>query len=671
MGRRVVHQKSPAVKHHKLLHKLAKDSFCRLDVVPESDTQANQLRGLRVVAIRDIPASKALFRGERMRTVEIPAHLINNLPERVAQTVRDASVPDLWGVYTVPEFGLDDVNLSFFVRHSGAGANLEPVDTTPGETTYHEYVTSREIRAGEELMAPGCKRPNGNFSSGCNEDELQREAHVKMEGRWSSALGPSVWPPKADWRLEGTWCSTESVGSAAESFSYLTYGTLKVAAPQGPTSRFEHYVYGSFMNNGAEEYEKVLELWSAQSPTSARIELEGSGYNDSVGRFFFRGFAEPSSAGSGFDVTLFKREVGAREQEDRALHRLKLTKARLQRTTDHGVGLFSIQKIKAGENIFEQERPLTSTDITAAELATLPLSVQTLVKDYFVPTEAGAYPVLHTGLNDLNITFYLNHSDSPNIKLDSDGESDYAPFVALRDIAVGEELTYTYPPSHWWVQEQRAEAAEAERIRQAATAKAVRLAEEERNRRAVAAKAERLAEEERIRQAAAAKAEQLAEIERIRQAAATKAERLAEEERIRRAAVERSRKEAEQQRAVLRAQHREAQEKKERDTAGKVARWQIDMHLVPSSSRPPPPTLVFDWPASQRLQFLNTVNHLFSPWRKSMLASECRRYLQHDQRLLRQIFASIDIIYIPPGHVFTSTASMDDPLGEFKDFRDG
>jgi len=591
--------------------------------------------------MRDIPASKAPFRGQRMDAVGLPSLLVESLPYLVAQTVRDASVQDMWGTYTVPQFGLDDVNLSFFVRHGDSNANLEVVDTTPGSATFQEYVTTRHISAGEELMAPGCKQAGGDFTDGTwhtDENLLESEAHVVMRGKWTSPKGSSrgnEWPPSSGWCLEGAWRYTDhgkghpsrkQGTTAEESFWYkvTAEATIPIGTERDVSRHFIGGLQGHFTDGGEEVPEQDIQLSSKRINASSLIHLTGYGENK-FGRFYYRGFAKPSSGGDdGFEVTLFKQfaEANAIQREREVLERLKRTKARLERAENRGVGLFCVQPIMAGENIFEHERPLQSVDISAAEVGNLPIPIQEMIKDYFVPTETGAYPILDTGLNDLNITFYMNHSDQPNMMLHDGGEGDgYAKFIALRDISVGEELTYTYPPAHWFMQKQRAEAALRER---------------------------RKAEDARA-------ATQKAEKAQVRKEKRDRKRREEVEERMRRAAVKRSRREAEDERKRTRPMREQAR------LQARLQAWEADMHLAPTSkSRPVPPPFVLDWTASTRQKFLNIVNSLFTSHYQRTTYDCCVATGYVGQvDLLRQIFVSIDIVHVPGINLLGSSMFMD------------
>ena len=54
------------------------------------------------------------------------------------------------------------------------------------------------------------------------------------------------------------------------------------------------------------------------------------------------------------------------------------------------------------------------------------------------------YDVLASGANNINVSFYMNHSDKPNIDIVEDDTSDYYGFRTNRRIKEGEELTIDY-----------------------------------------------------------------------------------------------------------------------------------------------------------------------------------------------------------------------------------
>ena len=62
-----------------------------------------------------------------------------------------------------------------------------------------------------------------------------------------------------------------------------------------------------------------------------------------------------------------------------------------------------------------------------------------LVQDMCVK-QGGAYYVPKDGMNSINAAWYLNHSKDPNMRTEDGGDT----FIAIRDIAAGEELTVDY-----------------------------------------------------------------------------------------------------------------------------------------------------------------------------------------------------------------------------------
>lgn len=109
---------------------------------------------------------------------------------------------------------------------------------------------------------------------------------------------------------------------------------------------------------------------------------------------------------------------------------------RLQSSPIHGVGVFAILPIASGTYIFEPDDDELVT-VPEGEMGDLPESVRKLYHD-FCPKEKGEY-YCPASLNRLTPSWFLNHSDSPNVAADKD-----LKFYAVRDILPGEELTSDY-----------------------------------------------------------------------------------------------------------------------------------------------------------------------------------------------------------------------------------
>ena len=121
------------------------------------------------------------------------------------------------------------------------------------------------------------------------------------------------------------------------------------------------------------------------------------------------------------------------------------TYTRLGVSTVHGVGVFAVRDIPRHTNPFPsrgrgRERLV---GIRASDLVREPAHIQRAIRDFFPADGEGVHWVSAWGLNNLNVSFYLNHSDTPNVETHgSDGP--YVGFRTLRDVKAGEELCYSY-----------------------------------------------------------------------------------------------------------------------------------------------------------------------------------------------------------------------------------
>lgn len=106
-----------------------------------------------------------------------------------------------------------------------------------------------------------------------------------------------------------------------------------------------------------------------------------------------------------------------------------------------GIGVFALQDIPKGCRSMFGEPDDASEWITVSknEIETLPAHAKFLVenyclydeKDYFVPAQ---------GFKKMDLSLFLNHSDTPNVISVNDGDF----FEATRDIKQGEELVIDY-----------------------------------------------------------------------------------------------------------------------------------------------------------------------------------------------------------------------------------
>lgn len=106
-----------------------------------------------------------------------------------------------------------------------------------------------------------------------------------------------------------------------------------------------------------------------------------------------------------------------------------------------GIGVFAIQNIAAGCREMFSKPDLTDQWITLSkhEVENLPQHARLLVENYCL-FDKQHYYVPDYGFKKIDVSLFLNHSDTPNIISIQDGEY----FEAIRDIEAGEELLIDY-----------------------------------------------------------------------------------------------------------------------------------------------------------------------------------------------------------------------------------
>lgn len=108
----------------------------------------------------------------------------------------------------------------------------------------------------------------------------------------------------------------------------------------------------------------------------------------------------------------------------------------------HGIGVVAVRRIPKGTDPFKNCDPFGDViKLPEKELEALPCdeAVKNLVRD-FCARQNGVYFVPDYGIDAIDKSFYLNHSDDANMETFDEGET----FVAARDILPGEELTADY-----------------------------------------------------------------------------------------------------------------------------------------------------------------------------------------------------------------------------------
>ena len=109
-------------------------------------------------------------------------------------------------------------------------------------------------------------------------------------------------------------------------------------------------------------------------------------------------------------------------------------------TVCSGIGVFAIRDIPEGVDPFKRCREITKwVRLSEDEVKNLPESVSMLVQDMCVK-EKGKYYLPDFGINQIDMSFYLNHGKNSNMRPERLGEA----FIAKRLINQGEELIVNY-----------------------------------------------------------------------------------------------------------------------------------------------------------------------------------------------------------------------------------
>jgi SET domain-containing protein len=112
-----------------------------------------------------------------------------------------------------------------------------------------------------------------------------------------------------------------------------------------------------------------------------------------------------------------------------------------------GVGVIAIRDIPKGINPFQ----IAGQDCIAFETVKIPFSevkklnpgVKKIIKDFISPGN-DYYELPKMGLNNLEISFYMNHSKTPNMEIWYSNKCPYNLFRTNRRIKKGEELVIDY-----------------------------------------------------------------------------------------------------------------------------------------------------------------------------------------------------------------------------------
>jgi len=130
--------------------------------------------------------------------------------------------------------------------------------------------------------------------------------------------------------------------------------------------------------------------------------------------------------------------------EDKIIEKLKDTYCRLKPSEINGVGVFAIRNIPKNKDPFPGILDQGWREIKVSDLKNLDKEILKMIDDFFVIEKDNTVLIPELGLNGMDISFFVNHSERPNLKMMEDGS-----FLTLRKIKKGEELMVCYGTYDW------------------------------------------------------------------------------------------------------------------------------------------------------------------------------------------------------------------------------
>ena len=130
--------------------------------------------------------------------------------------------------------------------------------------------------------------------------------------------------------------------------------------------------------------------------------------------------------------------------KQKILNNLKNTYARLRASKIEGVGVFAVREIPKGKDPFIGIKNAKWHEFKMSDFKNMDKEVIRLIDDFFVIEKNHTVYVPETGLNGIDISFFVNNSKNPNLKIAGNGENEALVFKTIRKIKKGEELTVSY-----------------------------------------------------------------------------------------------------------------------------------------------------------------------------------------------------------------------------------
>jgi SET domain-containing protein len=129
---------------------------------------------------------------------------------------------------------------------------------------------------------------------------------------------------------------------------------------------------------------------------------------------------------------------------EKTIDNLKNTYCRIGKSKIDGVGVIAIRNIPKNTNPFYGVKEKKWIELKVQELKKVDKEVLKMIDSFFVIEKDKTVYVPEDGLNGMDISFFLNNSKKPNVKVVGDGKESALNFVTIRKIIKGEELLVSY-----------------------------------------------------------------------------------------------------------------------------------------------------------------------------------------------------------------------------------
>lgn len=155
-----------------------------------------------------------------------------------------------------------------------------------------------------------------------------------------------------------------------------------------------------------------------------------------------------------------KLSAGGTKKQN-AIRALENTYVKIAPSSLGGVGVKAIRDIPKGTDPFPfSQDKFPMAFLSYEEISHLHPNIQKMIQDFHLVTgkvydfskpmtfnPQDKFPVSINGLNNMNVSWFLNHNSvDPNVDINENASSqgDWVTFITNRDIKQGEELRYNY-----------------------------------------------------------------------------------------------------------------------------------------------------------------------------------------------------------------------------------